>query len=406
VAPGGEATFVVRLRNTGTVVEQFTVELVGDTVPWATVTPPSVSMFPGTESEVAVSIRPPRSSAVRAGAVAFGVKVASGVDPSWSVVEEGSVDVERFVEVTAEMLPRTAPGRRSAAYELAIDNRGNSPLMATIEGVEPDQQLQVLVEPSAVSAEAGTTILTKVRVRPKERFRLGPPRTRPFNVVVHPEGGTDVSVDAAFVQEALLPAWLPRALKAAVALAVILAILWFTVLKRAVRSEARRAVATPLAQQQAQLNNVAKKVGGGAGTGAAGVGAGGVGAGAGGAGGGAGSTLSVLGNPTDGRVEVNAPAHNSPAATSSFSVPPGKTLSITDLVLENPQGDAGTMTVRRDGATLFSVQLANFRDLDYHFVAPLVFNGGQQLVVSLSCDTPGPPAASCSDAVTFAGYKV
>jgi hypothetical protein len=209
-----------------------------------------------------------------------------------------------------------------------------------------------------------------------------------------------------YSQEALLPRWLPKALAIAAVVAVLLVALWFTVLKPTVESAAREAVAAPLAKQQAEINNVAKKVGGtGTGTGA-GAGAGSLGAGSTSAGGGGAATLSVLGNPTDGRVEVGAPAHNTPAATSNFTVPSGKTVSITDLVLENPQGDSGTLTVRRNDITLLSVQLANFRDLDYHFVAPLVFTSGQQLVVALSCDTPGPPAGACADAVTFAGYKV
>lgn len=404
VAPGATASCAVRVRNTGSVVEQFSFEVIGDTVPWATVTPPTLSLFPGADGEVTLSFAPPRSSAVAAGTVAFGVKVTSQSDPDWSAVEEGGLAVSPFMDTAAELIPRTSEGSRRGSHELAVDNRGNVLVEATLSGEEPDGRLDFDFDPRSLAVQAGTSSPVKLRVRPLKRFLLGPPRRHQFNVLVLPKDGAPVSLAGVYVQRARLPKWLPKAILAVLALLILLVVLWFAVLKPAVRSAARQAVEAPLAKQQAQLNNVAKKVGGGAGAGGAGSGA--LGAGGTGAGGGTGSTLSVLGNPTDGRVEVTASAHNSPAAASFFSVPSGKTVSITDLVLENPQGDSGTLTIRRNDVTLLSVQLANFRDLDYHFVAPLVFTGGQQFVVSLSCDTPGAPATNCADAVTFAGYKI
>jgi hypothetical protein len=55
--------------------------------------------------------------------------------------------------------------------------------------------------------------------------------------------------------------------------------------------------------------------------------------------------------------------------------------------------------------------LGNFRDLDYHFVAPILFKPGapQQLSIQVTCKTPGPttppdpPLTQCKPAVVFSG---
>ena len=76
-------------------------------------------------------------------------------------------------------------------------------------------------------------------------------------------------------------------------------------------------------------------------------------------------------------------------------------------MLQNPQGDSGLLTIGRDGDTLLQVRLENFRDLDYHFVAPVLFAAGKALTLTVQCQntaqsTPGP----CSPAAYYAGFSV
>jgi len=75
----------------------------------------------------------------------------------------------------------------------------------------------------------------------------------------------------------------------------------------------------------------------------------------------------------------------------------GKTLFITDLVFSNPSAtDVGQLVLSRGPDQLLILQLENFRDLDYHFVTPIVLTSGQTL--SLTCD-------GCSAAVYYSGYQ-
>ncbi|MGH9034984.1 MAG: hypothetical protein ACRD0O_04410 [Acidimicrobiia bacterium] len=68
-----------------------------------------------------------------------------------------------------------------------------------------------------------------------------------------------------------------------------------------------------------------------------------------------------------------------------------------------PAGDAGDLEIRRGDAVILRVNLSNFRDLDYHFVSPLSFKAGQELVMAVSCANPA-EGPRCTPAAYFAGF--
>src|SRR2546430_1985218 len=53
-----------------------------------------------------------------------------------------------------------------------------------------------------------------------------------------------------------------------------------------------------------------------------------------------------------------------------FTVPKGRTLQVTDLLVENSAGDAGNLTLALNGTPVMQWAMANFRDLDYHWITP------------------------------------
>jgi hypothetical protein len=381
VVPGQEATCELRLRNTGTIVDQFSVEVLGDAAGWATAEPDQISLFPDDEGLVTLRFRPPRTGEVVAGQLVFGVKASSGQEPDSSVVEEGTIEVLPFAEVTAELIPRTTRGRRGAVHELAVDNRGNAPVTAAVSAVDDGDQLLFDVAEPTVSADADTATFVRIKVRPKKRFRRGPNQTRPFNVVVEPEGGTPILLPASFLQEPTVPKWLPRALLIALAALLLLVLLWYALLRPTIRSAAKEAVRD---EQTTPSTLVPPGGGDGGGNGQDGEGEGDGGA-----------EVSALGNAVNGRLFLTA------SGTAQFEVPADRILQLTDLVLQNPNGDSGRLQVRRGDTVLLVVELSNFRDLDYHFVAPVVFTASETLVISAECTSE-----SCTPGMYFAGFLV
>ncbi len=409
VDPGGQATVEIKVKNTGTVVDQFAIEVLGDTSAWATADPPTLSLFPDAEGTARVVFRPPRTSSVHAGTQPFGVMVRSHEDPQGSVVEEGTLQIGPFFDSGVELIPRTSRGSRGGRHDLALDNRGNVTLQAALEASDPDKLVRFEFDPPSAFVDPGQAGFAKVRVKPNQTFWRGLPKSHPFQVVVQPEGGSPLTADGNFLQEAILPPWFMRALIALIALVVGAVLLWLLVLQPSMKSSAEQALKdfgfTP------QPGSSAAGGGGGGGGGAspsptAGpspspeVSASPSPSPAGSASPGA----SAPASPTPTPVQVSPPpvGVQAPVAgrldQTQSALKPGGTLFITDLVFSNPTGASGDLILQRDAEQLLVLRLDNFRDLDFHFVTPITVNKGQTLRLVPKCTT------ACAPAVFYSGY--
>ncbi|GAA2807240.1 hypothetical protein GCM10010452_39860 [Crossiella cryophila] len=406
--PGERAGCEVLVTNTGTVVDHLTLEVVGELSGWATVEPATLNLFPGEEGTVELVLNPPRSAAVRAGPVDFGLRVHSQEDEQGSTVAEGVVTVAAFTELAAELVPRTARGSRSARYELAVDNLGNHQLPVQVFAEDPDDQLRLRVEPESWQAEPGSATFLRVRARPRRRFLRGPNRTIPFQVQVF-GGGETVELDGTMLQEQLLPRWLLPAAAVLLAAEVTILVLYFTVLRPHVTTAARDAAAAAAksevdahraelsptlaaaqrkADQAGELAKVAAKA--------------------------AGVDQKVIdqihpppltlgpahpggqtgGPATDFRIQTAVPPGKS--GTAEKKIEDGKVLALTDIILQNPGADTGTLELRRDDDVLLRVNLENFRDLDYHFVRPIEFGPKSRVVLAVDCRNTGGPCSAAA----------
>jgi len=428
VTPGQEAVSPVQVRNTGPVVDQFTVEVLGPAARWTVVEPPVLNLFPGDVGEVLVRFQPPRSPEALAGPVPFGVRFTSAEDPQASWVEEGTVNVEPFTDLRAILRPTTSKGRRRGKHQLDVENLGNIPLDTQIQPTDPDNQLRFKLNRPRFMALAGTSTLVRIVAVPRKRFMRGPDKNNPFQVLVltggAPELGPDgasvvpapaepISVNGSFLQRSLLPRWLVPALIALLALAIIAAGLWFALLKPTIKSLAKEqaaaqnsaaaanaADAKQQAQQAQQKADQAASAAAAAANPSASAGAGGDGTGPGGA-----NDPNALNQPIDFRIQATAPTRTD-GGFNTFTFPgqANKPLDITDLQLQNPFGDSGIIELRRGNTTVWlRFGLDNFRDYDDHFVVPIHFNKGDVLTFAVSCKAPGPGRTQCTPAVSISG---
>jgi hypothetical protein len=388
VVPGAQATAEIRVRNTGTVVDQFTVQVLGDAGAWSVAEPPVVSLFPGAEQTVRITFRPPRSSDVPAGPMAFGVRVASQEDPGGSVVEEGALQIGAFADTSAELAPRTSRGRTSATHDLAVDNRGNIPLNATITGLDPDRSVAFDIKPPSVVADPGTATFAKVGVKPRKRFWRGQPKTRSFQLQLDSPGQPPVLVSGSMLQESILPSWFLKALLLLLAALIALVLIWFLFLRPVIQSTAQERTDAALVQagiQPPTSTGGGQPAGGGQPTPTPAPGQ---------------TSAPPVSTPTPGPAGVETPRDGRmPVNSDAVSPTAGRTLYVTDLVFSNPNASTGALRLRRSGQDLMVLRLENFRDLDFHFVSPIVVGPGQQL--RLVCEGPCDAAAG----LYFSGYE-
>jgi hypothetical protein len=432
VEPGRNATTELTLVNTGTIVEQFTILLLGDVAPWTQSDPPVVSLFPGAQQVVTLRFAPPRAFDVPSGPVPFGVKVIPSNEPEESVTEEGLITVGSFTDVGAELVPRVATARLAGHQKLAVDSRGNVPLAVVVSAIDASDALKFQFRPQKLTTAPGEARHIRVRIKPRRLFWKGHPQQKPYQVQVAPEGERPLVLEGALTQKAVLPKWFLPLL----GILAALLLLWFLVLRPIVHNDAVNASKTALAVQAAQTKALANQVNAAnqtakqasataaaaaalaahkplpttttstttttvvkaivkngktipttststtsttAGTSST-------------------TTATTLApQPTvaqvDNEIAVVAPA-NGGTVSKSLSSPMGakSTLKITDLVIQNVAGQPGLASVQRSPSTadaprtLLIENLGTLTDQEYHFDGnPLVLNPGQTLTLAVTC---------------------
>jgi hypothetical protein len=423
VDPGSVVTTELRVRNTGDVVDQFSFQPLGDAAAWIKVEPPTVRLFPATDEVVVVSIAPPRDPSSKPGPTTWAVKAIPQEDPDGAAVAEGSVDVGTFIEIGAELQPVTGSGRFTGRFDVAIDNRGNLPVPVRLAGTDAEQMLGFEFDPAQVETEPGSAHFSKLRIKPAKKIWRGQPKNHPFQVIVEPQlagatppAGDDegeppapdsdapqpVVLNGNLLQEPIIPKWLWKAVLALIALLLALWILWKTLLKPQVESAAREIAIeevaeveeqveelAPAVEEAAQQAEVAQEVAEEAETAAEGAQEAAEEAAEGG-GAAPGSVLNETSVPTFFRLT---------AGGAPFTTQDDQQYAITDIVLQNPAGDQGRISVAVNGVLVLESALENFRDLDFHFVAPYVVLEGQTAAIQTDCP------AGCPDvAASFSGF--
>lgn len=414
VSPGAEPILVpVQVHNTSDIVQAYNLEPLGILARYATVEPPVLRLYPGTSGQAQVTLVVPRSGEVSAGQYPFGVKVTPTEAPAESVTQETTIEVLPYLDTTAELIPRTSRGRKGAIHDLAVDNRGNVPVRFVVAGIDPNQALAFEVKPQSFEIGPGEARFTELRVKPLQRFWRGPDRTHQFSVNVTPEGGAEVVLAGSHLQEARIPKWFWRALLWLLMLLLLLVALWLLLLRPAIETAAKDAVDEDVAAAQeaaGQADEQAQQAGQAAGAAQEAAGQ-------------AQQTVDdvreeldldkippkIVITSTSERLDVT-PAEGA-TATDSFGLAADTSMTISDLVFENTQGDFGIAEFLVDGQIVLRLALENFRSIDYHFVTPLAVEPGGTVALRVTCRSPGKPLGltpaptTCQTSVLMGGKE-
>ncbi|MFJ8601502.1 RICIN domain-containing protein [Streptomyces shenzhenensis] len=241
VDPGGSTTVRLRLRNTGDVVDEYRFEPVGDIVPWTTVEPQTVRLYPGTTGTVDLTFAPPRTPDATAGPNPYAIRITPTEHPEAVTVPEGNLTITPFTEVRAELVPPTVKGRFRGRPKLAVDNLGNTKVTASVSGSDNGDQLSYDIRPSNVQIEPGRAAFVKATLKPRNIIWFGSKEERPYTLAVHRSGVTPLDVEGTYVQRGFLPRWLAAFLGVFMALAITLMTLWIAYQPK-VRSEAKERI--------------------------------------------------------------------------------------------------------------------------------------------------------------------
>ena len=388
VVPTAETPLALEVHNGDDERRVLTIAPVGELAGDLTLGVSSVALEPGETFEVPVTITV--SPVVVPGPHLAEVRVTGGADATaWaedgaaavpdSIVATLTVEVVSFAEHTVALVPVSSHGSARGRHAVRVANHGNVPVTVGLAADHLDSPVSLDIAPS-VTVEAGGEAEVALLVVPTSRFWSGPEIQHPFVVSTTGDDGVTFELAGDFVQRPRVPSWLGPALAGAGIALLLGTIIWFALLKPWIEDAASSAAEDALAADRAALEELIDELEASA----------------------AEAEELPLGTPTDLRLDVAAAGGNIGAARET--VPSGSTVSITDVVLQNPTGAVGIVRLTRDGEVLLESQLANFRDLDLHFVAPYVFEGGSEIALELDCRTAGPGLDECTVGASLVGF--
>jgi hypothetical protein len=412
IAAGQTATVQVAIRNTGVSTDRFSVEMVRGTPSWIYLPATTLTLLPYEETSLPLTITPARSPDVPAGATSFAIRITSSEDPDDQIRVSGTVNVGAYSDVTIELVPKTLTGRLAARAQVTVTNASNIAFQGELSGRDPDLALGMSFSPGDINVAAGAVVTAGVVVRPRHRILRGIPVTHAFTVALTETHGAErdffgdptgppvtgeegeaatlpapagvhppeVTVAGSMVQGPVAP---DRSLPVAAVVALILVVAlvgWFALVRPQIRSSVQSEVRHELA-----ADGLTAGTEGRSGTSSS-----------------ARSGVSVNGPAsTAGGLTVNGSLLAAGNGTQSYTVPVGKNLEISDLLVQNAAGDSGVVALAQGDRILMQWSLANFRDLDYHWITPIVIGPG----VALQLQTSG-CTDTCTPGLYYAGALV
>lgn len=293
-----------------------------------------------------------------------------------------TVEVLESSSFAARLEPPESRSATAGRHKVAIENSGNVPLMVELD-VTTSEDVRAELAAPAINVDPGKTAKVELRISPHTRFWNGVPTVHPFSVGVGGSNGQSVALEGNYEQGPRVRPWFLPAVAGMLGALVLGALLWWLFLEPRVTDIAQREAAELdaiqdelIAEQVAAMELAAEE-----------------------------AAELPLGEPVDLRLDVVAgPASSN---TTSFVFDEGgnnRVLSITDVIFQNPTGAVGTVELLRDDQVLQGSNMANFRDLDFHLVAPYRVESRSEIALRVTCETPGPGTASCEVAATILGF--
>jgi len=193
VEPGSQVSLVVTVLNPGNRVEGYDLDVVSHSpMPWVTIEPATLSVYPQQEDSAVVTFAPPAGPEARGGSFPFGVRARSQVDAHDSAVAEGDLDVGSVAGLQATLTPVASTGRWRGRHALKISNGGNSPALLRLSAQDPAEALGFLLTPQVVDVPNGGEAVARLKVRTRHPVLRGTNQQLPFQVLCEPDQPTSL----------------------------------------------------------------------------------------------------------------------------------------------------------------------------------------------------------------------
>jgi beta-lactam-binding protein with PASTA domain len=231
--PGARGRLMAFVRNQSGIVDNYELTVRGLPDGWWTIEPDTIYLVPygagaGTyEQEAVVELHPPRAAEAQARTWPIEVVAVSKAAGAEVAAAPAVLEIGPYAELSAELTPDLASGRRRAYFTVAVENRANAAADVELDALDTEGRCRFGFEQRRMTVAPGQRAETRMRVRPPRPIWIGRPLERRFEVTARPLGreGTPPTCPGVFRQRSLLPWWLPVAIAPLLLIALLLLLL-------------------------------------------------------------------------------------------------------------------------------------------------------------------------------------
>jgi hypothetical protein len=391
VRPGASASLSLAVENVSDRTETYTIIPAGLTASWTTVTRPNVTLFGGSRDVIEVVVRPPAIHTTSAGPTSLAVRVIPQSRPDDAVVAEAIIGVLAFDDRRITMLQPLQRGRHRATFEFMVENHSNSLASCRLHLVDASARVDGTFDPPAVGVAPGSSSLVRLKLRARRSYFRRSERQLDFEVEATEPNHDPVAGRATLIQPPTIPARAAAKALGVLAIAAAVVAAWLAVVKPTIEDAADDAVderigeivvpeaSTPAPTATTQPPEPEESE----------------------------PPAEVVGEPVSYRLAVDVGVTQE--RSESIAVPPDSDFHMTDLVLQNPNGDLGTAQLLRNSEVLYTWDLAEMNSANEFQprVSPLPFSANDNIVLSVACEGAGQPEGTgCEIAVLLGGVLI
>ena len=390
--PGESTALSLEVENVGDRTESYTIIPAGLTAAWTTVTRPNITLFAGSRDIVEVVIRPPAIHSTTAGPTALSVRVIPQGAPDDAVVAETIATVQSFDDRRITTLQPVQRGRRRRTFEFMVENHGNNLASCRLHLVDASNRVDGSFDPPAVGVAPGAASLVRLQLRAKSGLFRRAERQLDFEIEATEPDHEPATGRATLMQTPTIPARLAWQVVVFAAAGAAIVAAWFGVVRPELRNAVEREVDDQIEELAALTVDTVPEVV---------------------------DTLppdettdaetSVVdeGEPVAYRIAVDVGITQQ--RSESISVAPDSRFLLTDVVLQNPNGDLGTAQLLRNADIIYEWDLGSMSSANEFQprISPLPFDPGDNLVLAVECDVAGQTTGTgCEIAALLGGRLV
>jgi hypothetical protein len=336
-----------------------------------------------------VTVLPGESTS--AGPTALAVRVIPQGTPDDAMIAEIIASVDPFDDRRVTVLQPLQRGRRRGTFEFMVENHGNNLASCRLHLIDASNRTDGTFDPPAVGVAPGSSSLVRLRLRAKGGFFRRGERQLDFEIEATEQDHEPAAGRATLIQPPTVPVGTAAKVAAVIGIVLLAAILWRSLIKPELQDAADRAVDDRLSEITVPTDSTISPVE---------------------------TTIAVdappeqvvaapIGDPVSYRISVDVGI--SQDRSESISVPPDSLLHLTDLVLQNPNGDLGSAQLLRNGDVLYVWDLGAMNSANEFQprVSPLPFEPSDNIVLAVGCDAAGRTIGTgCEISVLIGGILV